>query len=71
LDEEHLEQDSLYVALGDIMGILFKTHQELTLGILNELYNNVLQFALKEDQSDEMHKFAIFVIDDIVEFLNV
>lgn len=38
LDEENLEQDSLYVALGDLMGILFKTHQELTLGILNQLY---------------------------------
>lgn len=26
LDEDKVEEDSLYVALGDLMGILFKTH---------------------------------------------
>lgn len=35
LDEENQEEDSLYVSLGDLMGVLFKTHKELTLGIVN------------------------------------
>lgn len=30
------------------MGILFKTHRELTLGIVEQLYNNVLSHALQE-----------------------
>jgi dsDNA-binding SOS-regulon protein len=46
LDEENQEEDSLFVALGDLMGVLFKTHRELTLGIVNELYNSVLSHAL-------------------------
>jgi len=28
------------------MGTLFKTHRELTLGMVNELYNNFLSDAL-------------------------
>jgi len=31
------------------MGVLFKTHKELTLNIVDELYKNVLNDALKED----------------------
>lgn len=46
LDEENQEEDSLFVALGDLMGVLFKTHRALTLGIVNELYNSVLSHAL-------------------------
>jgi len=59
------------VALGDLMGILFKTHKELTIDIVENLYNNVLSKVLKPDQSDEMHKFGIFVIDDMIEFLGI
>jgi len=53
------------------MGVLFKTHKELTLNIVDELYKNILSDALKENQSEEMHKFGIFVIDDMIEFLGV
>jgi hypothetical protein len=35
LDEGNLEEDSLYVALGELMGTLFKTHKELTLGMVD------------------------------------
>ena len=41
-----VKEDNLYVALGELMGALFKTHKELTLGMVNELYNNVLSGAL-------------------------
>ena len=34
LEDENLEEDSLFVSIGDLMGILFKTHKELTLGIV-------------------------------------
>jgi len=35
------------VALGELMGALFKTHKELTLGMVEQLYNNVLSGALQ------------------------
>lgn len=38
LKDSDLDEDTLYVALGDLMGILFKTHKELTLGIVELLY---------------------------------
>jgi len=44
-----LDEDTLYVALGDLMGVLFKTHKELTLGIVNQLYDNVLSGALSDN----------------------
>lgn len=53
------------------MGTLFKTHKELTLGMVNELYNNFLSDALNISQSHEMHKFGIFIIDDMIEFLGI
>ena len=53
------------------MGILFKTHKELTLDIVDTLYREKLSYALQPDKSEEMHKFAIFVIDDMIEFLGV
>ena len=71
LKESDLDEDSLYVSLGDLMGVLFKTHKELTLGIVDSLYNNVLSNALGSNQSDEMHKFGIFVIDDMIEYLGI
>lgn len=71
LKEQDLSEDTIYVSLGDLMGVLFKTHQELTLGIVDSLYNNVLSQALLPNQSDEMHKFGIFIIDDMIEFLGI
>jgi len=71
LKDSDLDEDTLYVALGGLMGVLFKTHKELTLGIVELLYTNVLSRALQDNQSDEMHKFGIFVIDDMIEYLGI
>lgn len=46
MDEDNLEEDSLYVALGDLMGILFKTHGELSVPIAKEFYGSVLKGSL-------------------------
>lgn len=46
LKDADLDEDTLYVALGDLMGTLFKTHKELTLGIVELLYTHVLSKAL-------------------------
>jgi len=49
LKDSDLDEDTLYVALGDLMGVLFKTHKELTLGIVELLYTNVLSRALQDN----------------------
>lgn len=51
-----------------MIGILFKTHKELTGNLLNVLFNNVLPGAITSEIKEKM-KFALFILDDMVEFL--
>lgn len=41
----------------------------MTIDLAKFLINNILPTAFKEDQSEIMHKFGIFLIDDMVEYL--
>ncbi|CAG9331653.1 unnamed protein product [Blepharisma stoltei] len=63
------EEDSLQSAVSEVLGVLFKTHRTQSLNIVEFLYANVLSKFLAPGSTDEDHKFAIFVIDDIVEFV--
>ncbi|CAG9316983.1 unnamed protein product [Blepharisma stoltei] len=63
------EEDSLHTQISEVLGSLFKTHREFSLEIVNFLYSHVLSKFLAPDTTDEDHKFAIFVIDDVVEFV--
>ena len=63
------EEDSLHTSISEVLGALFKTHKEYSLTIVNFLYSNVLSKFLTPASSTEDHKFAIFVIDDVIEFL--
>ena len=49
--------------------MLFKTHQDLALPIAEHLVTQVLPNVLKPKLSENTYKFAIFMIDDMVEFL--
>jgi hypothetical protein len=57
------------VAISELIGILFKTHKAMTIELAKFLINNILPSAFKEGQSEIMHKFGIFLIDDMVEYL--
>lgn len=63
------EEDSLHTAISEVFGILFKTHKESCLDIVEFLYVQVFGKLLDVGTRDEDHKFVIFVIDDILEFL--
>jgi hypothetical protein len=41
----------------------------MTIDLAKFLINNILPSAFKEGQSEIMHKFGIFLIDDMVEYL--
>jgi hypothetical protein len=49
------------------VGSLFKTHKEMTINLVEYIINRVLPKVF--DLSDNMNKFGLFLIDDMVEFL--
>lgn len=63
------EEDSLQTAVSEVLGVLFKSHRTHSLNIVEFLYSNVLSKFLAAGSTDGDHKFALFVIDDIVEFV--
>jgi hypothetical protein len=63
------EEDYLHTAISEVLGAIFKTHTQFSLNIINFLYENVLSRFLAPEASSEDHKFGIFVIDDIIEFV--
>jgi hypothetical protein len=57
------------VAISEVFGILFKTHKDLTTPIAEHLIQEVLPKVLQDNLSENSYKFAIFMIDDMVEHL--
>lgn len=69
VDDEIKQEEEVQVAISELIGALFKTHKTMTLGLANYLIYNILPKVFVENQSENMLKFGIFLIDDIVEFL--
>eukprot|EP01016_Furgasonia_blochmanni_P038583 TRINITY_DN4683_c0_g1_i9.p1 TRINITY_DN4683_c0_g1~~TRINITY_DN4683_c0_g1_i9.p1 ORF type:complete len:328 (-),score=144.99 TRINITY_DN4683_c0_g1_i9:51-1034(-) len=59
------------MCIRDSSGVLFKTHKELTLNYVSILYNKILSNVLAPGLSDKMHKFGIYLIDDMIEHLGI
>lgn len=68
IKEENKNEYDLQLSLAELIGILFKTHKDYGAKLLNELFTNVLPNALGSDQKQKQ-KFALFLLDDMVEFL--
>lgn len=62
-------EEELQVAIAELIGILFKTHKQQTLPLAELLFTQVLPKVLDPAVSDKMHKFGLFLIDDMVEYL--
>jgi len=71
LNEDTSSEEDLQVAIAELIGVLFKTHKEMTLPLVELLYTQVLSKVLQPALSDKMHKFGIFLIDDMIEFLGL
>jgi hypothetical protein len=69
VDDEIKMEEEVQVAISELIGALFKTHKALTIGLANYLIYNILPKVFVDNQSENMLKFGIFLIDDIVEFL--
>jgi hypothetical protein len=57
------------VLISEVFGILFKTHKELTTPVAEHLITLILPTMLRPNLSENCYKFAIYMIDDMVEHL--
>lgn len=69
VDDEIKQEEEVQVAISELIGALFKTHKTMTIGLANYLIYNILPKVFIDNQTENMLKFGIFLIDDIVEFL--
>ena len=69
IGEEIKQEEEVQVAISELIGSLFKTHGDMTMGLANYLISNILPASFQNNQSENMYKFGIFLIDDMVEFL--
>ena len=71
LNEDTSSEEDLQVVIAELIGVLFKTHKEMTLPLVDLIYTQVLSKVLQPGLSDKMHKFGLFLIDDMIEFLGL
>lgn len=64
-----LEEDRVHTSISEVLGALFRTHTEAAVAVVVYLYDNVLRLFLDPQASDEDHKFGLYIIDDIVEYV--
>jgi hypothetical protein len=69
-DDNELDEQ-LMVAISEVIGALFKTHKDLTLPFAHVICQQVLGRVLSEEETDNMHRFGLFLIDDMVEYLGI
>ena len=69
LNQELEIEEDLQVQIAELFGILFKTHQQESIDIANQIYQTILPKVLDPKQNSKMHKFGIFLVDDMVEYL--
>jgi hypothetical protein len=67
IDDEIKIEEEAQVAISELMGALFKTHKEMTMNLVEYIINSVLPKVF--ELSDNMNKFGLFLIDDMVEYL--
>lgn len=69
LEDDIEEIEDILVSIADLVGTLFKTHKEDTLGIVDKLTKNVLPEYFKTGASQFEIKMGIFFVDDMIEHL--
>jgi len=69
LDQDIDEIEDLITSIADLMGILFKTHKELTIQVVAKITKTVLPELLRKESSRFELKMGLFIVDDMVEHL--
>ena len=68
LKEENNNEHDLQLAAAELMGALFKTHKDFVGPMVTKLRGDTLVAAFSSNEQKRL-KFAIFILDDMVEHL--
>ena len=68
LKEENKNEQQLQLDLGEIIGVLFKTHKDRCQNLVQKLISTVLPEIAKQEGKQKT-KLLLFILDDMVEFL--
>ena len=68
MKDENKQENELQLEIAQLIGILFKTHPDDALCLVNLLYPNFLGLLLKCEADDHQHRLGLFIIIDMVEF---
>ena len=69
LADEIVMEEEVPVSISELIGVIFKTHKEMNLFLVNYIVKDILPKVFTNNLSDNMYKFGIFLIDDMIEFL--
>jgi len=68
IKEENSNEFDLQIAAAEMMGALFKTHRDFVSGLVARLRNEIIPECFGS-QEQKRFKFALFILDDMVEHL--
>lgn len=68
IKEENSNEFDLQIAAAELMGCLFKTHREFAAPLVAKLRNEVIPACFSSGEQKRL-KFALFLMDDMVEHL--
>lgn len=68
LKEENKNEHQLQLDLGEIIGVLFKTHKDYCQNLAQKLITQILPEVAKHE-TKQKQKFLLFILDDMIEFL--
>lgn len=64
------DDSEVYIGLTEVIGSIFKTHPYFTSPLLGAVSSEIIPKLVVESQSNELHKYALFIIDDAIEYLS-
>ena len=67
--EEDAKEEELIIALSYLVGTIFKTHPDLSLGLAEEMTSKYVGGYLLPTSTENQKKFGLFMMDDMTEFL--
>ena len=71
LGEDSSREEDIHLSIAELFGAIFKTHKGLSQSLAENLCAQVIPKALDVNQTEKMHKFGIFLVDDMIEFLGI
>ena len=69
MELENENEDEFQIAISEIFGSLFRTHKEHCGALCKTLFDDILPEYLREDSPYIKKRFSLYIIVDMIEFL--